>query len=269
MDLKRLLALGLILSLTLFGACGSKPDGTETEKKKNSSDAPEGTSLAADGQDATPETQVPAAEPPTTLPLDRIRAPEDPESGRTFAVDLTNVGTLRTDAPALGSFAFMLNGKTYTLPVTGRYFMNEGFSHDLSAKDNSFQAGKVTSIIGNVYMKTVIDGKEETCFAVRFLKNTAGTDQGLENCLIVGIELRASSAADWVLPGGVCRDSTAANVLQLHGMPDSPAAPFTAEASFNEFGLTYQTPESLRVQYYFDEDGSISRVCIDTAYARN
>ena len=235
MKTKRLLSVLLVALMIVLSACG-KSDNSNTS--------------------STSSTQADVSESDIVSQQDALTAPVG------LSCDITNEGTVSDQAPALGAYAFISDGETYTLPLPVSTLTEKGLYHTVPEEDNSFKAQLQYKLLTGFSLYRKTDNEESVVFRIYSLSNPSAEPQPVENCKLTGVEFRPSYT-DWVLPGGITKQSTAANVLRIYGVPGKNAnAPFTdgrvGKVSSDSY-LKYSAADGMVVEFYFNEDGTINR----------
>lgn len=227
--MKRLILVTLAL-LLLLTACGTEPAGT---------------------------TGTEATTAPTLAPED---LPIINWSGTQFSPPLTQRGTVAEDAAPVDSARFSLCGKTYTMPIRISDLIADGW--ESSASDTlRFKAKTRTQLIG--YTLTAPDGSKIDALAIY---NDSDEPLPMEQTLLVSFWINDQKVKDGtklVLPGGICPDSTAADVVSVFGHPDI-ASPFR-EHNNGDDTLYYGYPGDLPLEYQFsfDEYGRLYNIDVE------
>lgn len=192
-------------------------------------------------------------------------APEDMPiinwSGTQFTPPLTRHGQVAEDAAPVDSSTFSLCGKTYTMPIRISDLIADGWKS--SASDTiKFKAKTRTQLIG--YTLTAPDGSQLDAKAIY---NDSDQDLPMDQTLLVSFWINDQKVKDGsklVIPGGICPDSTAADVVTLYGRPD--ATSLFREHNNGENTLYYGYPGDLPLEYQFSFDKYGRLYNIDVEY---
>lgn len=250
-----------MLVATLAG-CGAK-DSTA------GNDIPAQTDKAQDETDTNmPEPSTPSTE----VIIDKIA---DPEDGTILDVDLTARGEIKSNAPAMNSGEFILEGATMQLPFAGSALTDKGwhFSENSSAKDELLDPESVTNLV-SFY---IYDANGNEMLLYQAINNSDSAKPVLE-CQISSFAADTFSLnetfGDLILPGGICLYSTAADVIEIFGTPENNSN--FENVYVYEHGIYYVENKGSGLCYYFSfyssEDyngelnGHIRSVRISTDY---
>ena len=222
--MKKIFSITLALML-LLTACGAEPTATES----------------------------------TTAPTEG-EAPIVNHSGKTFSCDLTAHGTVAADPAPVDSNSFTLCGKTYTMPIPVSQLIADGWKQG-SGGSMTFTPGQKMTMIG--YYLTAPDGSKIDLLAVY---NDTDQTQTLEGTVIVSLRLHdnnVKSPTQLTIPGGICLASTAADVLEAFGRPDSTS--LFKEYNNGEDVLFYGWPGDLPLEYQFNftENGQLYNIDVE------
>lgn len=185
------------------------------------------------------------------------------EDGEEFTVDTTATGEIKNDAEPISSNKISLGDKTYAFPMKMSELMADGWSLSEGYEyENEFEPNTTTNLIS--YNLKSSDGTEIMLDQVR---NDSTTVKGIEDCVLTGFhidEYYFSENFDFVLPGGITKDSTAADVLSVFGDPNK-TSDFKGYSYNLDDQLTYDQHSVSNICYSFTfyEDGTLSGIYID------
>lgn len=187
------------------------------------------------------------------------------ESDEKFTVDVSVVGDVKTGAPSISSNEIELAGTTYTFPVK----MSEMFNNGWKLKDEydrEFEANSTTSIWYYLVHKS------GTKIVLVEIVNDSSEKKDIKDCTLTEVVLYTYALAtrsDYVLPGGIVPTSTAANVLNVYGDPNTTTT-FSQYSYSTDDQLVYRRHPSsgITYNYTFNEDGTINLVHMFTEYER-
>ncbi len=261
--MKKLLLLLLticVLTVTLIG-CGDKNSTTDNDN-----------SMPTNNEITESDTNKNNATSSDEAVANKIA---DPEDGTILDVDLTVRGEIKSNAPAINSGEFILEGTTMQLPFNGSALTDKGwhFSENTSAKDTVVDPNATTNLVSFYIYDT--DGNE---MILRQAINDSNTEKNVLECQISSFEVDTLSLTenfgDLILPGGICLFSKAADVIEVFGAPENNSN-FERVEVF-EHSIKYvenkQSGLCYRFTFYSSEDyngeanGYIRSITISTEY---
>lgn len=199
----------------------------------------------------------------------------DPEDGTELTVDLTKRGKIENSAPAMNSGEFILEGVTLSLPFAASKLMDNGwhFSENSTAGEELMDAQATTNLV-SFYLYDD-DGNEILPMQVI---NNADTAKTFAECEVTELKVHASEVGEsfggLILPGGICMNSTAADIIEVFGMPENN--PYFDTVFVSDDGIQYidhkETGFSYIFSFYTAEDsegelnGNIYSVMIEMEY---
>lgn len=245
--MKRVFALLLAITmLFLLVACGEKENDTQV-----------------DSNSTTNQTQSSDDKETTGTEGDANTNKIVNDDGDEFIADVSASGKVKEGAESLSSNKFELAGTTYTFPIK----MSELFANgwDLSKGyeyKTEFDANTKTDLISYYLvhesgMKIHLDQ----------MTNDSSEKKDIKECTLTGFSVQTYdlvAETDYALPGGIVPLSTAANVIEVLGNPNTTTE-FTGYSYNLEKQLTYSKHTSSNISYSFtfNEDGTIYAVHID------
>lgn len=182
------------------------------------------------------------------------------DDGEEFIVDTSVKGSIKTGAESIDSNKVIINGVTYEIPcMTSELFNNGFYLSDNMTFENEFDANASTNLISfDLY------NDEGNFIDLSQIYNNSDSTKTLEECLLTELRIDvdeityADAAFDFVLPGGITKDSTAADILEIYGNPNSSDV---FKNGYNlEHQLTYNNHNSSHMSYSFcfNDDGTLS-----------
>lgn len=168
------------------------------------------------------ETDTKMTEPSTSSSEDTINKIVDPKDGTVLDVDLTVRGEIKSNAPAMNSGEFILEGVTMQLPFAGSALSDKGwyFSENSSAKDTVIDPNSTTNLVSFYIYDT--DGNEMLLYQAI---NDSDSAKPVLECQISSFAADTFSLnetfGDLILPGGICLFSKAADVIEVFGTPEN------------------------------------------------
>ncbi len=178
---------------------------------------------------------------------DPKKDPADPvNTKQEFTVDLTARGEVAEDAAEITEKTVIINGHSYTLPVHYSDLIDNGWNlPEGYTFVNRYQPNTTTQLVG-FFLEDGNGGK----LLIGQAKNPTDEEVGLENCLIGSLSCNNVNTVDFVLPGGITANSTAADVIEIFGNPED--SEHFAWVSFDEDTLIYHENVASGVSFYFN-----------------
>lgn len=209
--------------------------------------------LTACGTEPNDETTAPAGDGPIIN-----------HSGKEFSCDLTVHGSVAAVPVPVDSNSFTLYGKTYAMPIPVSELLADDWRLG-SSGSMTFQPDQRMQMVG--YYMTAPDGSRIDLLAVY---NDTDQPQTLEGTVIVSLRLHDNdikSPIQVTIPGGICLASTAADVLDAFGRPDSTS--IFKKYNNGEDVLYYGHPGDLPLEYqfYFTENGQLYNIDVEYTIA--
>ncbi len=239
--LAALLCVAFVISLVACGKNTQGESGVEKTPTKQETKATETTKAP---------TEPTSAKQEATLPKEENAKIADPEDGTVLNVDIAARGEIKSNAPAMGSGEFILEGKTMQMPLSGAALANEGwhFSDNNTAKDAKLKPNTKTNLI-SFYIYDA-DGNE---MMLEEAVNNSDTEKTVLECDITKFSIDlfglSDTFADLILPGGICLYSKAADVIEVFGMPENNSNFESVEVY--EDGIRYVEHKESGLCYYF------------------
>ncbi len=256
-----LLLAACMLAVTLAG-CGAKNNAVENE-------------LPTQTDKVQVETDTKMTEPSTPSSEDTINKIKDPKDGTILDIDLAVRGEIKSNAPAMNSGEFILEGVTMQLPFAGSALSDKGwqFSENSTAKDAVIDPKSTTNLISFYIYDT--DGNEMMLYQAI---NESDSAKPVLECQISSFEVDTFSLnqafGDLILPGGICLYSTAADVIEIFGTPENNSN--FENVYVYEHGIYYVENKESGLCYYFsfyssedyngEANGYIRSIRISTDY---
>ncbi len=243
--MKKLLALfaALALVLTLFAACGKKENNDANAEQNATNVSTEETETKENADKNDSDNNVSAQKIVN-------------DDGEEFIVDTSVKGTIKEGAASIHDSKVVLNGKEYNFPIKISDLIADGwhFSENQVAEDDV--APETLALTNGVYLFSA-NGDEIT---IRSVYNELSEAAPIEDCLAAGIKIDAESEddIDFVYPGGITKDSSAADVLSIFGDPNK-TNDFDYGYNLDE-QLSYENNNNSGITYHFtfNEDGTLS-----------
>lgn len=181
-------------------------------------------------------------------------------SGKVFSCDLSVHGTVAADPAPVDSNSFTLFGKTYPMPIPVSALIADGWKQG-SGGSMTFQPDQRMQMVG--YYMTAPDGSKIDLLAVY---NDTDQPQTLDGTVIVSLRIHdnnVKSPTQLTIPGGICLASTAADVLEAFGRPDSTS--LFKKYNNGEDVLYYGFPgdQKLEYQFNFTENGQLYNIDVE------
>ncbi len=236
--------ISLMLIGTAFASCGGN-ENTDVNEDTNETVA------------STEETKAPAEENAVS---DKIINDE----GEEFIVDTTVKGTIKEGASSIDNSNVVLCGKEYNFPIKiseliadGWYFSeNQVIENDVDPESYARTNG-IYLFDGNGSEITIVEVYNELTEAA-----------AIEECYISDLRLNIEweNITDFVLPGGIIAESTAADILSVFGNPNKADG---FESGYNlDDQLTYEnnSASGLSFTFSFNDDGTAYSYIISVAH---
>ena len=236
------LSLFILLSLT---ACGETPP--QSDPTPSTTTTTTTTTTTANGDNTT------SADEGDTVP-----------SGLTVNTQAT--GTVTPNAADAGGKTITLGGKTYDFPCRVGDLMADGWYLSDKVTTDNFLAKTSTTLMGYYLYHNEASGVVSE-FQMGVVYNEFDTNRDLRECLLTCaaffVDTGEQGTEDFLLPGGINKSSTAADVLAVFGEPDDNSQFEVAFAMEDQ--LSYHNHKDSGLTYYFafNEDGTIFSVTVD------
>lgn len=247
--MKKLFALLLAVTmLFLLGSCAKNENNTNTSTE-STTNQPQST------ENNNEETTIQADN-------DNKIVNDD---GEEFIVDISNYGKVKEGAAAISDNKIELAGTVYTFPIKMSELFDNGW--DLSSGyeyETEFDANTQTRLI-SYYLKHESGLK----IILTEVTNDSAEKKDIKECTLTGFALDSyyfETESDFVLPGGIVPASTAANILEVFGNPNT-TTDFTMYSYSMDDDLTYSKHASSNISYTFtfNDDGTLYSVHINYA----
>ncbi|MBR5498395.1 MAG: hypothetical protein IKV76_10495 [Clostridia bacterium] len=185
------------------------------------------------------------------------------DDGETFNVDTNTKGTINTDAEGIDSNKFILNDVTYELPFASAELFNNGYyiSENLSFEDE-FDANAATNLISF----NLSHNNKTSYITLTQVYNDSDSFKTLKECTVSAFDIDfyyVHEDDNFVIPGGITKESTAANILEIFGDPNTTTE---FENGYNlDDQLTYNNHKTSNISYSFtfNENGTLYSIHID------
>ena len=244
--MKKILALVMTISmLFLLAACGEKESGTNTDAGNiNQTQSSETKGSESTGEDSASDKIV-------------------NDDGEAFTADVSKIGKIKEGAEPLESTKFELAEKTYSFPIKMSELFDNGWNLSKGyVYETEFDANTKTGLVSYYLV-------HESGMSIHLdqMMNDSAEKKDIKECTLTGFSIQTYdivTESDFVLPGGIVPLSTAANVIEVFGNPNTSTT-FTGYSYNLEEQLTYAKHASSNIGYSFtfNEDGTISSVHID------
>jgi len=237
----------LIIVMSVFAGCGKKAATTDTETNINNQ---ENITSQLTNEDQT------ATETDSEQIINK--------KGVAFEVNTDISGEIKSSVNPLNSNKIILNGVEFGLPCPTADLFNKGFSlRDNLSFQNSFKANMKTNLSG--FFDLIYDEKY-TCASIKAIYNGADSEKTLEECELYQISIDCgnmdeNSFCDFVLPGGITKNSTAADVLNVYGNPYDNAY-FESGSTGRNVLAYWNNNSSVSYEFKFNDGGTIDSISI-------
>ncbi len=248
--MKKLFALLLAITmLFLLGSCTKGGNNTDTTTPENTTNQTQNT------ENNNEET---------TIQTDTNNKIVN-DDGEEFIVDISNYGKVKEDAAAISDNKFELAGTTYTFPIKMSELFDNGWKlSDGYEYQTEFDANTQTNLIS--YYLVHESGLK---IILEQMTNDSAEKKDIKECTLTRFCLDTyylETDSDFVLPGGIVPASTAANILEVFGNPNT-STDFTGYSFNLDDQLTYSKHPTSNISYSFafNDDGTLYSVHIDYA----
>lgn len=183
-----------------------------------------------------------------------------------LTVNTQATGAVKPDAATVGAKTITVGGKTYDFPCRVGDLMADGWYLSDKVTTDNFLAKTSTTLMGYFLYHNEASGVVSE-FQMGVVYNDASTNQDLRECWLTCaaffVNTGDQGTEDFLLPGGINKSSTAADVLAVFGEPDNN--PQFEIAFAMEDQLSYHNHKDNGLTYYFafNEDGTIYTITID------
>lgn len=188
-----------------------------------------------------------------------IEAVADGE-GDTLQVDLSAHGTVITGGTVVGSSKLILNGVVYEMPFVMSQLQVSGWSGEIS--DQTVFAGMEDLTFAVWSLET---GEEDELLVYK-VRNEAGEAQPVSACSVTKLEVKdiqaLSETCSFVLPGGITKSSTAADVAAVYGGAVDNGEFKSVDVYEKCLEYRDQNNSRLTYEFWFHSDGTLDSVTI-------
>ncbi len=204
---------------------------------------------------------------PSTEPTEATEPTEETggivgENGTRLRVDYETPGTINPEAVPLDSTTIAISAMLYEMPITMSSLVNNGWVLYDEAMGQQTVAGKTeANVLGfNLYQENV------AYLDITSVKNDADGTKPILDCkitrLVFNISGEHAGKLDFVLPGGITGQSTAADVLAVYG--DVLENDHFDHVQVGKTMLYYAENVQTGLSFYFgfNEDGTLNGVSI-------
>ena len=184
------------------------------------------------------------------------------ENGSAFTVNTDVSGEIISGNP-IDSNKIDLNGVEFNLPCPVTDLLDNGFSFRGNTVNNKTYDAKATASFIGCDLKY---NEMNTCYYLLSIYNGADSVKKIEECELQSITINCneksdSRLCDFVLPGGITENSTAADVLNVYGNPYDST--YFKSGSMSNRGLYYYNNDSsVSYEFIFHDDGTLIRIKI-------
>ena len=231
-----------ILLSTLFllslAACGSKANSAPDGNTNPPTEATENTDI--------PETTTPPTEVPATKTI------SDPENGTVLNVDLTVRGEIKANAPDIHSNQFILEEYSVEMPIPIATLKELGWAFP-EAKYNALKDQLLKPERTTTFVSADLKDEDGNIIVLQRVYNSSPEEKPFDDCALSEFLLYDYNFNDTfggiTLPGGICMNSTAADVIAVFGEPENN--PYFARVSVSESNISYYDHCDTDISYSF------------------
>lgn len=225
----------LLLSLV---ACSNEADSSHSNIENPTTAATENLDISAA---TTPSTEPPAS---TTV--------SDPTSGTVLNVDLTVRGEIKEDAPNIHANQLILEGNSVEMPIPISALNDMGWTLP-EAKYNVLKDRLLKPQRTTTFVSADLKDEDGNSITLQRVYNSFSEEKHFGDCALSEFLLWDHNINDTfdgiILPGGICMNSTAADVIAVFGKPENN--PYFARVSVSESGISYYDHIDTNVSYVF------------------
>lgn len=257
----------LLMVLTIFVGCGNtenKNDPTENNTNGQSvTDADNGDTKETTTSETQSDTEADTSEKENENTHNSSSVTKIVnDEGEEFIVDLSNVGKIKENAESISSTKIELAGKAYSFPIKMSELLDNGWN--LSDAQTEIEANSEINLVS--FYLTHESGMK---IVLVEMVNDSAAKKNIKECTLTHFWIDPSyleSENDFVLPGGIVLMSTAANVLDVFGDPNTSTV-FTDYSYSGDDYLSYNNHSDSNICYgfSFNEDGTISKISVEYA----
>lgn len=234
------IAMAIVLLAVSFTACGKKDETSNTDVDK-----------ATNNSSSSNETS-------DNTTTDKLVS----EDGDEFIVDIITKGEIEENAEGINSNKFTVAGTSFTLPCNTSNLFDAGWTIKSNMTFDNFFEGKTETSLVSFEIDSPDNDAE---ISLSSIYNDSEENKPLEECQLTGVKMDPYyfENADFVLPGGITKNSTAADVLSVFGNPNDNS---NFEYGYNlDDQLTYENHNntSLTYSFTFNDDGTLYSVRIE------
>lgn len=243
--------LMMIMVVSVFASCG-KDTTTNTPDNVNN-------------DNVQTETEQPENNDSNEQPVQNSNDKIVNDDGEEFIVDTSVKGSIKDGADGINSKKIILDGVTYEVPCAVSQLFDNGYrlGKNMTFED-AFDADSTTNLISfDLYNA---DGRNFVM--LRQIFNNSDSVKTLQECLFTGLKIEvynidSDDSFDFVLPGGITKTSTAADVLEVFGNPNGNS---NFDYGYNlDAQLSYENHNESHMTYHFtfNDDGTLYAIGIE------
>ncbi len=174
---------------------------------------------------------------------------------------------------SLSSTEIIIAEQAYTFPIRISELLDNGWYYrDSQAESSVFEAKLEYDVSGYMLWHNGLPGTDNSGLSgvdLERIYNDTDKTQYTQDCLATQIDLYGplASYCDFVIPGGITRNSTAADVLAVFGNPQNNASFLSGDSGSTSLHYTEHKESGLSFGFLFNEDGSIQIINISAKKA--
>ena len=185
---------------------------------------------------------VQQAKPTLTTEIPDIQADY---TKKELSIDITTRGEVAENAVDITGKTIFINGHSYTLPMNFSDLFADGWKIPEGYQlNNYYQPNTITKLVG-----FFLEDSNGARLLIDQVYNPTNETTDLENCLINSLSLNDVDSTNFILPGGITKNSTAADVIEIFGNPDD--LKHFESISYDENSLRYLRNVVSGVSFHF------------------
>ncbi len=184
------------------------------------------------------------------------------ENGKRLKVDYETTGSVAPEAASINSATLVINGQTLQMPFTVSALTENGWHfYSEDSGQQLISANTQASVMG-----FTLYWNDTPYLDLSGVRNDSAAQKPLLECtvdtLIMDLNQENMAELEFVLPGGITKDSTAADVLAVYG--DVMQNEAFDHVQVGNTMLYYVDNEQTGLSFYFGfrDDGTLKRISI-------
>lgn len=183
------------------------------------------------------------------------------EEGVTFDVDLIRKGKLAENAESIDSDYIVINNKKYRFPIPVSDMISDNWWIAGKYSSEKIEANSLTSLLGDFKLYSL----EGVYISMHKLCNETDEDKSMEDTILTEFSISRDEetgefSADFILPGGIIPESTAADVVSVYGDPNDPLEFDFGKSDSDSLKYIYNYSSKNNYHFAFRQDGTLEYV---------